>query len=1457
MSSLLGKLQKVGVLHTRGEFTLDVDKAGSKLSRFQFHDEADFLFQMVAGLYRLGAQEVEVRTQAETLTITLDPITLPAEMPAELDTCLLEEFSPWRRLAAATQAILGHAPSRFEWLGKSKSQTYDYLTDECNAWKSVQLREIVVEGLKSALLNRALERLGNAAVYRKHKLTINGNVPIVFPPDNCAIPGQSGWCALDSSVPKAQLHLIVDQMCTDPKTLDLPIPWTGVVYWQGAHLRLDASLASVVEDEHYQQLLTVIPGTYLGCLEDFLKHTPLPVPIGSPQRKLLLDILASGDTPDLAALQERILAVPLFFDIKNQPWSLQALMQRTGPLYYSKTPVSEDVNELILFEKSKEAISVLKGTFLASLKPASPIVLRKLVRDANIERWKNLPSTPLQLPARNWLAERKLSSPLAQSQLGLPDDWSQPGGTVTVYHGGKFLVKRSIPHEEITFEVVCEIEESSIAEPWDDVDEDIWPRLCDHWLFEVEELLKELSNTDSQHWSQQIRNHLLLHLERARHPENSYFAKTLLFRDQEGNLHSIHSLLEAVSKSTTVARIAFHQSLDGIPKTMLPKAIWFSGDGQDVRCLLKVPALRLKDLNFLLDDLKQMRLEANQEKPAKSWRVALDMAGTKGWVEVCSNFYETDVSVVSHGYFMGTYPIGAAKSGLKARVENDELRYNVRLDEKRMGASRWSLLTNQATWQAVERHLLDKLEDSVERVTREERLSQVPEWAPWFYRMIRSGAGREHPALLKIPSFHQRSLEDWLSQTIHWSSQKAEPRSLEEFGRQHPGVSLWDDLNPSDQSIFSAQYGGEWVCQDSWLARHSRFSEFLKKPPIQIGRSDAWLTLELVPPLQGVISLTDPFRSAGCIQWMYQRRLVYTETANLPPGISVQVESEKLELDDAMTSLVPRSEWNKHGEEIREHISTLLVQWLSQPRPALAHLVSLWNEWERTSTAVADKLREQPWFVTSQGTKSWNELLELPSLYLVEGALQMKSAIQLAPNDHFLDHELVPAAVLQSLTSKVANCHDRKKTNGYLGSLLRKQQAQELIRHHQQKLNKLDYKVTLSEPFSGEFAWIAQQAPETTLLVEDRALELVGAPPGWTGYLETQGPKIRRVSGKEQAELSKPQWKQFYVQVLPALLQRIEAGHLRRLEIDNIAAFALVALHHTSPQRVDPDLTALVDARWIPCADGTRVSLHQLFLEAEERQQITYWTRTYRLTSEVGEQLTPILSTPILLEIVQRWTGRKPLPRQKPLLYRDVKDLTVPKLQNMRQVLEGLGRWIGKQAKRPFKALKDKTPRPQVEPIKSVLMNKVIQPVLDYQEKKKEEFEKRFKDEEERLRDLETRGAPLMKALRRQASLLLQGPARRETLRVLERAKWSLQPSRKLWTLGNDPPLLLYGTHPRLAPILGQEPPAQFVISLLLALVSTLNAHSAEFTDEMEVDFLDKLTGELVQTYRDVIPSRG
>lgn len=248
---------------------------------------------------------------------------------------------------------------------------------------------------------------------------------------------------------------------------------------------------------------------------------------------------------------------------------------------------------------------------------------------------------------------------------------------------------------------------------------------------------------------------------------------------------------------------------------------------------------------------------------------------------------------------------------------------------------------------------------------------------------------------------------------------------------------------------------------------------------------------------------------------------------------------------------------------------------------------------------------------------------------------------------------------------------------------------------------------------------------------------------------------------------------------------RVTTGPLKRVELDLVCEACLA--------------TNLDSLRWIECADGSYTSLEQL----RQEETVLYWPRDY-FFKPGGTALLPILSTPLMLEVVTRACTRPPQLAPPPLLYREV---PLPFSQGFGQALKSLANIVDRETGllSGIRKLLKASPEPPAPP-----------PEV---------------------------GQALLASLRRRASQLLTGTARSECLQLLEAAR--LRPGiARLWEFQGT--LLLRSDHPLLQPWLGhQEPPIPVQTSLLLSLVCASNALSQPFTDEMEKEFLEHISQEI------------
>ncbi len=1305
--SFLDRLRGQGKLHREGEFTLDVEQASTKLSRFQFRDDRDFLYHLVGGLFRLGAEGIEVEWQSGRLSLRMLPLPLPPDCLSELPGALLEENSAQRRLAAAAQSLLVHNLVRFDWLGTGKNQLYDYLSGTAQNWERVSLCQIQLEGLPSALVDRALAELHKRAVYCRKSLRIQDrSLPMVSPSTNLA--GLPATCQCRPGQP-SQLELVVDEMLCPAKEVVAPFPWHGVCY---GDFRLDVSLSQVVEEELYAQVMGAIEGSFTVCIERVLYDPPREV-IGK---------LLTGPIPAwLEPLLPRLRALPLFSDQRSQKWSLKDLQP---PVYFSSDKAPVDLPETILLESSKVMRACLQAQFGDECRQAGEVVLRQLRRQLNQHEWGKRPQTGLTLPERNWLAQKQYEQSLASWLLGIPDDWANPGGTVTLLYQGRKLCTRRLPHNEVTFTCVCEVGEAHINDLWDDILEATWKALEPRWLHSLEEVVREMAGETAPQGA--LRTYLVEHLGRSQRPQDSYFAKTLLFTDWHGRPYSLFQLLSLEPGQTLCLVQQDQQPLEDF----VPVGVFLRAGAWESKLLKKLPHLKVLELNYLLADLKLARAPFKED------------------CRLLPEFGQAVVHLCVRGVQLEPVRVDSVLA-FEAWLHADDVSFQTRLENQALGLSRYRLsMTTRA------RRLLDGLIAGAAKLPVPHPLDAA--WQEW----AREATLRQlaSPELACWPTLRDgmASLQQLQKAArVNWTSG---PGS-QQFARE----LLLIQLTPARQKYLESQCRNEWVCQDGWFAEQERLRHFLQGP----SWSPDFTYLARQPGLWLVAD-----KGPGIVIHLLRGRWLREEQGSIPSGMRATVECAGF--DDLPDT-----------SELHQRVREFLRQWLALPRDRATFCH--WREWEVLDPELALLLRRQPWFQTNHGDMNWEDLMQKSELFRVVALTR-----DLPFDRLFVAESGCPQGVLDSLLAQHGKSHSVSQTDRLLQEEKRLAGQRQRLQEQNRRLARLKFKIKLEW---GEVALSGKAVKDCWLLLPDRAVLLHNLPAGLVGAIQAgEDYRLRRVGGQEQAELAQWLRRRLYDALLPLFLKRLQGGRLNAAELNTFCEYLLLGTEK------------MASVRWIPCADGSLTSLAQLKLESEEYGELGYWPKSYLLCSG-GSRITPILSTPLLLEVVGRYCGRRPRQLPRPLLHQDVK---MPSFRGVGEVLRSLGN----------------------------AADRLREQVVNLETKRAGLFETLFG------RTPAGDGKALLTALRRQASQLTQGQARRELLGVLERAR--IGNCSRLWDLSDG--LVLSGSH--LKDYLGEkEPPVEVTLSLLLSLVSAINARSQPFTDEMEEKFLGSLTAELVGSW--------
>lgn len=1430
--SLLKRLAK-GELHSQGEFTIDMDRANSKMSRFQFQEESEFLFHLVGGLFRLGCQHLEVVTRGSELVVNCQGYALPEGVPERLDEHLLNEDSPMRRLAAACQAILAHTPQEFSWVDRA-GQRFDYLTDETSKWSKPQLDHVRVCGLPEKLLQQATSRLQEAARYCRRKLAIQGRLlSPTLPEQQLEVAGLQGACRIDPDRRESQLVLVVDEMVTVAKSIDCALPWHGVLYVD-ERFSLDASLAAVVEDDHFHRLVEQLPATFPAAVKPILLGNRWS---STPFRHLLLPLLLERN-PLWTDIQNELMRLPFFVDQNKKPWSMFTLEQTSEPIYHAPKAPEGPLSAAILVEASPLATKILKQRLGERLQEATRAVLQALRRKHNQEVWSARATEDFELPAGRWLARHDFALGSSRHLVGLPDDWSESGGCITLRHQGRFLAQRRIADENLRFEGISEVEEGDINELWDDISSASWERYSRAYLQQASNLVKQLADSPPEDLAA-LRRPLLRHLARSRKPEDSYFARTRLFPDHDGVPQSLHTLLQAQSRGGTIFLLneggKYHP--DQLPNYLKPSGLWLLVGGAERDCLTRVQGLRLRDMSVLFEDWQQARTDRAHWAPTE-WTVSWDEARSRGELSLLPEGKDCLIDVFSQGLYLGQYKVAAGDYCYRARLTCDELHLQVRLDNQRLGGKRWTVVTNHQAWTRCLQQLEAQARESVRLRCSHQFLDDL-KWSAWARRMVLAGKANEYPELAQARVLETRPLSSSLAELkahphLGWTALKVDPEQLSAFLAEKPGHLLWPGLSGEERSQLEQHYGLKWECLDSWFARKEKLLQFLARPTVNLRMPGALAEAAARPPLQGWLGVMVP-AEPGKVLWLHMERTVLSLTEMA--GFHARVSCPELQLNENCDQLVPESRRVELQRELRQQLAELLQGWLQQPRVGESKYLVCWQEWELVSAEIQAALEQQPWFSTSLGWKCWRELMLVPKLH------QLTSPRPDLPADLVVLYTSdLPRSMVDRLRSRHPEWVDTKGTEKLILQRQRQAEKQRDLEERRRKMAAIAFK---AEVEGGLVGWLPKARYDVRLVLEDRVVPIVNLPPGWTGFVQSELYTLQKTPQGEKAELKSRSRRHLLQGLLPAVLQRIEKGRLSSLEQVNLAAFCLMGLHGQNPLHPEPPWESLIQARWLPTADGTLSSLHQLHQEVVEKKTLFFWEKKYRLSS-MGEELTLLLEDPIMVELVTRWTRQAPQLRPKPLLYRDVRELAAPKLSNVREVLEGFGKWV-KRA--PGRGLTQ-----YVHQVVNRSRQALATRYQLYNEQQTQAAAAARAEQEKKQRSLEELGKGLLTALRRQARMVLQGQARNEIMRVLDRAQMVEARSRTLWAMSARGVLEISLTHPLLQSCLGSdEPEPRHTLCLLLGLVSFINARLEPVTDSMERDFLKELTVEVVGSYRDQI----
>ena len=1325
MSEFLKRLRGQAELECLGEFTLDVEQAHSKMAHFQFPHPHDFLYHLAAGLFRLGASRLHVFYERGRLVLEVPALRLPANLLEDLPVALFDERSASRRLAAAAQSLLVFELVRFDWIGTQQNQVYDYLTGRGQNWQSAALFQVQIEGVPAQVVEPALGELARRAAWSRRPLQVGERRfqrPQGLESKLGGYPAECEW----SPGEKPQLLLIMDELATGIREVEAPFAWRGICY--GEYM-LDASLAQVVEDDKFLGILQDIPATFLDCVRLGLRSVPASE---------ILGLLAANPLPPwLQPLQEQLFALQLFQDQHGRAWSLGELLDGTEALYYTEGGGGElqQLDCSILVRLSPLALECLKFHLGARIQNADHLVLRKLQRQHNRRIWEQQSIRPLELSRGHWIFQREFGHDRARWLVGIPDDWSQSGAHVTLWVEGRQLTRCKLILQESTCEIACEVAPDQVNELWTGLDSRAWADLEPRWGASIKETLEQLAG---QEMHASLRQSLKRHLASSPRPQFSYFHKTLLLQDWEGQSYTLDQLV-SLDPSLQLGVVGPQYQPQDFRSPLIPAGVYLRDTGFELAILGKLHLLNCIVLDSILED----------------WLEARSLAFQGNTIEPKPEFGVARVIFCVGGVCLAPLSIDSALA-FEARICTEDIEVQTILYNRGLGTGRFRPVQNVRVEELLadlQLEFLKVLEQHLQGVLDES-------WLEW----LRQATLRHlcHDILADLPcwprhpqgSVSLRQLRQ--ARVVHWCSGPV----AADICPQLDGEILLPGLSSLVvQELRAAAGDNEWVCQDEAFAREQEHLDFMRQP--------LWRPSFSVQVLQSQPDLWLMASGSGQVYWLFQGRLIEQEAGCIPYGFRLAVACPSLRVEDR-----PR-------QNLDQRCYSFLKEWLAVPRASLWYH---WVDWIQRDLpdSVVEGLQSQAWFPTNRGLASWRELLGVPEIWLYPGPTRAMPAELTVVFDRDCSG---PTA---SLFCAHPNAHGVRETEVRLDAYDAQQAHLRLVKQRSERLLGYRYRVSSN---LGEIALSGENTKDVWLLNPESELLVSNLPAGLVGFVCCEAEVRAQRSGPPVAELSQQTRDELMEQLAGQLVARVATGPLKTVELDLIAQAC---------QCVD----RLDNLRWIECADGSYASLLQLRQEGRGHKRLRYWPRNFVLKVG-GPALLPILSTPVMLEVVEK-ACQVPLELYPPpLLYRPV---PLPTLRGFKEALSALAQ----------------TNLPLLAGIRQMLSG--APPAAESSEV----------------------GQALLEALRRRASQLLSGTPRNVCLHHLEQAQ--LRPGlERIWQFQGI--FLLCSDHPELVPWLGaDEPPLTVQTSLLLSLVCAVNAMSLPFTDAMEREFLEQIAQDILES---------
>ncbi len=590
--SLLENLRQAGTFDSHGNFTLDVEKARSKMARFQLTDPEHYILELVAAAFAGGSPALEIQVSPEGLELRFDGAPLQSADLENLEDYLLvaEGTHPaLRYLAVGLNALSRLQPRRVLLESPAgvalelRGQKRHLMPGQFN-----QHRLLIERGgsvLRKASYTNEVQLLRTQARFSRRAIRLDGQ--LLSQPTETQL--------LDADQPGA-IYLVLHGIMRQQLKPEL-LPVLAVV--EDDRFNLNASHSAVVEDEIYRTALEKVEQDTLEELARLAERCARDDRLLQRHRHFFLSL---GAWRREGRWRELVDVLPLFPGPHQLRYSYRELEEQRKRLGY--VPITQ---MRLAFEPQGLRILYLDGLetrqFLEkrqmTLRDVREELLAQVTAHNNRLRWESSPR-PRELPADDYAVQTVAESQGVFLAVGIPYQASAEGSHLHILLQGKLL--RSSILDKLSFVAVLDLDEVKVLKDFSGPDPDCkeyrqaWT-LLNKKVAELYRLLAETAGQDARVYDQLILS--LLH-----DPRKSPATTLELLPTLTSNRVS----LDALRRHKQVGAVSAHAPAlaANLPAGAVPDYPIVRATGPVMSMLREELGLKLIDARPLLDNLNQL-----------------------------------------------------------------------------------------------------------------------------------------------------------------------------------------------------------------------------------------------------------------------------------------------------------------------------------------------------------------------------------------------------------------------------------------------------------------------------------------------------------------------------------------------------------------------------------------------------------------------------------------------------------------------------------------------------------------------------------------------------------------------------------------------------------------------------------------------------------------------------------